>query len=193
MNTPYFCFVSLPKIFCFASFRFWFFRFASKQNGINVFSLCFTSKRKEINIFFASLGINLTNWRTDLNIFLCFFTDCPRISLNPFSLWSFHFFFASFHFDTLFSHQSENNFASVSLEVKMTAVSLLFRFVFALFHFRFTSDFYASHRCETSEKITFFRIEVKKVSLPFRFISTSASGLPNFFKQRTSAKRKPYF
>ncbi len=54
INTPYFCFVSLPKIFHFASFRFWFFCFASKRNEINVFSLCFASKRNEINIFFAS-------------------------------------------------------------------------------------------------------------------------------------------
>jgi hypothetical protein len=53
----------------------------------------------------------------------------------------------------------------------MTAVSLLFRFVFALFHFRFASDFGVSHQCETSEKITFFHIEAKKISLPLRFIS----------------------
>ncbi len=50
INRPYFHFVSLPKIF----------RFASdlsvsllKQNKINVFSLCFTSKRNEIYVFFA--------------------------------------------------------------------------------------------------------------------------------------------
>jgi hypothetical protein len=53
----------------------------------------------------------------------------------------------------------------------MTAVSLLFCFVFALFYFRFAADFYVSHRCETSEKITFFRIEAKNILLPFRFIS----------------------
>ncbi len=41
--------------------------------------------------------------------------------------------------------------------------SLLFRFVFASFHFRFASD------VKTSEK-DFFRIKVKKISLPFRFI-----------------------
>jgi hypothetical protein len=38
-----------------------------------------------------------------------------------------------------------------------------------LFHFRFASDFYVSHQCETSEKITFFGIEAKKISLPFRY------------------------
>jgi hypothetical protein len=48
--------------------------------------------------------------------------------------------------------------------------SLLFRFVFASFHFRFASDFYVLHECETSEKSTVFRIEAKKISLPFRFI-----------------------
>jgi GT2 family glycosyltransferase len=53
----------------------------------------------------------------------------------------------------------------------MMAVFASFRFVFASFQFRFASDFYVSHQCETSEKSTFFRIEAKKVSLPFRFIS----------------------
>ncbi len=65
INTPYFRFVSLPKIFRFASFRFQFFHFASKRNEINVFSFCFASKRNELNIFFSppftSLGIDLKN------------------------------------------------------------------------------------------------------------------------------------
>jgi hypothetical protein len=51
----------------------------------------------------------------------------------------------------------------------MTAVLLLFRFVFAFFHFRFASDFYVAHRCETSEKITFFASKRKKIR--FRFAS----------------------
>jgi hypothetical protein len=34
-----------------------------------------------------------------------------------------------------------------------------------LFHFRYASDFYVSHRCETSEKTLFFSLKRKK----FRF------------------------
>jgi hypothetical protein len=41
----------------------------------------------------------------------------------------------------------------------------VFCFVFASFHFRFASDFCVSHRCETSEKGTFFASKRKK----FRF------------------------
>jgi hypothetical protein len=52
-----------------------------------------------------------------------------------------------------------------------TEVSASFSFSFHFVSFRFASDFYVSHRCETSEKITFFRIEAKKISLRFRFIS----------------------
>jgi hypothetical protein len=89
----------------------------------------------------------------------------------------------------MFLHQSEKNFPSISLRSEYDgsfslpfdfillrsendgSFSLLFRFVFASFLFCFASDFYVSHRCETSEKNTFFRIEAKKNSLPFRFIS----------------------
>jgi hypothetical protein len=46
----------------------------------------------------------------------------------------------------------------------------LFRFDFASFHFHFASEFYVSHRCETSEKSTFSH-RSEKISLPFRFIS----------------------
>ncbi len=63
-------------------------------------------------------------------------------------------------------------FCFISLRSKnYGSFSLLFRFVFVSFHFCFASDFYVSHRCETSEKSPFFRIEAKKISLPFRFIS----------------------
>ncbi len=75
-------------------------------------------------------------------------------------------------FAFIVSHWSEKNFASILLRSENDgSFSLLFCFVFALFHFRFASDFYVSHRCETSEKSTFLCIEAKKISLPFRFIS----------------------
>jgi hypothetical protein len=81
-------------------------------------------------------------------------------------------FFASFHFQTLFRIKAKNisRFGSFRFEAKMTAVLLLFRLVFALFHFSFASDFYVSHQCEQAKK-HFFRSEAKKISLPFRFIS----------------------
>ncbi len=44
---------------------------------------------------------------------------------------------------------------------------LLIGFVFASFHFRFASDFYVSHRCETLEKTHFFASKRKKFH--FRF------------------------
>jgi hypothetical protein len=51
--------------------------------------------------------------------------------------------------------------------------SLLFCFVFASFHFCFASDFYVSHRCETSEKKHFFshRSEKNFASVSLHFAS----------------------
>ncbi len=112
----------------------------------------------------------------DLNIFLRFFTECPRISLYPFLFWSFCFFFifCFISFPTTFSASKKKKFcflfASFCFEAKMTAVLLLFCFVFALFHFLFASDFYVLHPCETSEN-TLFSHQSKKnfasVSLHF--------------------------
>ncbi len=53
------------------------------------------------------------------------------------------------------------------------AVFCFFSFFFASFHFRFTSDFYVSHRCETSEKSTFFshRSEKNFASVSLHFAS----------------------
>ncbi len=108
INTAYFRFVSLPKIFCFASLRF-----------LKRFSRCFTSKRNEINIFFASF--HFTRYRFEklkdhLKIFLRFFTDCPRNSLYPFSHWSFHFFFVLFSL----------NFIIVSLQMQKLTKNTFF-------------------------------------------------------------------
>ncbi len=175
INKPYFRFVSCPKFFCFASFRFRFFRFASKRNEINVFSLCFALKRNELNIFFSlpftSLGVDLKNWKADLNIFLHFYTDCPRISLYPFSLWSFLFFFV-FLLHFIFIHFFHIEAKKISLPFRFILLRsenygsfASFSFRFALLHFRFASDFYVLHRCETSEKSLFFASKRKK----FRF------------------------
>ncbi len=146
INTPYFRFVSLPKIFCLASFRLWLFRFASKRNEINVFSISFTSKQNKINFFwllFTSLGIDLTNWRTDLNIFLWFFTNCPRISLYPFSLWSFRFFFV-FLLHFIFIH---------IFRIKAKKILLPLRFIYLSFSLCFIF---------VSLQISTFRIDAKQ-------------------------------
>ncbi len=122
INTPYFRFVSLPKIFPFASFRCRFFRFASKRN--------------EINIFFASF--HFTRYRLDKlkdrpYIYLRFFTDCPRISLYPFSLRSFRFFFVFslryifIHFLSIEAKKISLPFRFILLRSENEAVSLLFR------------------------------------------------------------------
>jgi hypothetical protein len=95
----------------------------------------------------------------------------------------FRFRFASFRFEAKRMAVFCFLFASFRFEAKMMAVFfILFRFVFALFHFRFASDLYVSHRCETSKKCPFFRIEAKKISLPFRFISLRSEndGAPYF-------------
>ncbi len=58
INRAYFRFVSLPKNFRFASDLF----ITSKQNEINVFSLCFALKRNEINVsslLYTILGIDM--------------------------------------------------------------------------------------------------------------------------------------
>jgi hypothetical protein len=77
-------------------------------------------------------------------------------------------------------------FASFCFEAKMMGVFAFFRFVFASFHFRFTSDFYVSKH--------FFRIEANKILLPFRFISLRSEndGAPYFCNNNQSAwKRGP--
>jgi hypothetical protein len=170
------------------NFRFasnFFFRFKTKRN--KRFSLCFASKRNEINVFsllFMLLGMDLENWKTDLNIFLSFFTNCPRISLYPFSLWSFCFFTLfslTFHFfrircenkrkSTFFASKRKKFHFYFASKWKWRQFSLLFHFVFASFHFRFASDFYFPHRCEKSEKkfhfrFASFRFEAKMTAYP---------------------------
>ncbi len=82
----------------------------------------------------------------------------------------FRFRFASFHFEPKMMAVFCFRFASFRFEAKMIAVfRFFFVLFFALFHFRFASDFYVSHRCETSEKSTFFASKRKKFC--FRFAS----------------------
>ncbi len=100
---------------------------------------------------------------------------------------SFRFVFASFNFrfvsdakkqKTLFRIKEKNislPFCFISFHFtskrKWWKFSILFRFVVTLFHFRFASNIYLSHRCETSEKKLFFASKRKKnfasVSLHF--------------------------
>ncbi len=90
-------------------------------------------------------------------MFFFVFTDFPRISLHPFSLWSFRFFFgffASFHFHTLFSHRSEKKFASVSLHFASKRKLRQFRFFFVSFSLCFIF---------VSLQISTFRIDAKQV------------------------------
>jgi hypothetical protein len=83
----------------------------------------------------------------------------------------FRFCFASFHFEAKMMAIFRFRFASFCFEAKMMAVFASFCFVFASFHFRFTSDFYVSHRCETREKkAPFFHIKKRK-KFCFRFAS----------------------
>ncbi len=98
----------------------------------NVFLLCFASKRNKINVFsllFTILGNNMKKSKTSLNIFLRFFTNCPRISLYPFLLWCFRFFFVLFSLHFIF-------------RIEAKKISLPFRFkakIMAVFSFRFAS------------------------------------------------------
>jgi hypothetical protein len=156
INRAYFRFVSLLQIFCFATFHFQFF-FTSKRNEINVFSLCFASKRNKINVFsllFTSLDIDLKNYKTSLNIFLRFFTNLSQnFTLSFFALkflLLFQYIFSSFHFRfTSDAKTSEKNLFRIKAKI-FFAVFDSFSFCF---HFvPFASDFYISHRCETSEK-----------------------------------------
>jgi hypothetical protein len=68
----------------------------------------------------------------------------------------FRFRFDSFRFEVKMMAVFRFHFASFSFQSENDgSFSLLFRLVFASFHFRFASDFYVSHRCETSKKTLF--------------------------------------
>ncbi len=130
INRAYFRFVLLPKIFPFASFRFSFVMFCFIS-----FSFRFRCENKRKNTFFASKQKNFAS------VSLYFALKRNMMAVFRFRFASFHFeakIMAVFRFTSL---RSEND----------GSFSLLFRFVFAMFHFRFASDFYVSHRCETSE------------------------------------------
>ncbi len=151
MKTSFFRFVSVLKISRFASNFLVFLQSETKSRFFALF--CFKAKRNKrfFFIFFISLG-----------------TDCPRISLYPFLLCSFcffsilfslHFIFVSLkmqkqvkkHFFRIEAKTFCFHFPSIRFEAKMTAVFAFF-LVFASFHFRFTLDFYLSHRCENKRK-----------------------------------------
>jgi hypothetical protein len=100
--------------------------------------LCFSSKQTEINVF--------SLFSTSLG------TDCPRISLYPFSLCSFCFFLILFSLNFIFvslqmRKQAKKyffrikakNFISISLHFaskrKLRQFLLLICFVFVSFHF----------------------------------------------------------
>ncbi len=111
------------------------FSLPTKAKSIYVFSLCFTSKNfvfrwwffafrfeaKRNQHFLASFHFTryrLEIWKTDLNIFFVSLQIVPEFHFFLFRFvvfTSFPVFFASFHFQTLFLHRSEKNFASVSL------------------------------------------------------------------------------
>ncbi len=161
-------FVSLP-IFSF--------RFKAKRNKRFFASFhhtrCRHKKVKDQPSYFSSIPYKLSQ-----NFTLSFFA-----LFEVFASFSFCFRFISFFASkrkkfASIPLRSENDgsfllpFRFISLRSENDgSFLLLFRFVFASFHFRFSTDFYVSHRCETSEKSTFFRIEANKISLPFRFIS----------------------
>ncbi len=124
-----------------------FFRIEAKK-----FCFHFASKRKWRH-FFASVSLHFASKRKWRHFF--------------------RFCFASFRFEAKMMGVFSFRFALFRFEAKMIAIfSLLFRFVFASFHFRFVSDFYGSHRCEISEKSTFsHRSEKNFASVSLHFAS----------------------
>ncbi len=94
-----------------------------------------------VSLLFTILGRDMKKLKTSLNIFLRFFTNCPRISLYPFSLWSFRFFLFCFRFISFFRIKAKKILLPFRFEAKMMAV---FRFRFA--SFRFISLHFASKR-----------------------------------------------
>jgi hypothetical protein len=92
-----------------------------------------------------------------------------------------NFFFASFRFEYVASDQSEINRAYIFalFRFQKFCFSLLFRFVFASFHFRFALD------AKTSDK-TFFSHQSEQISLPFRFEAKMMA----VFRFRFASKRK---
>ncbi len=121
----------------------------------------------------------------DLDIFLRFFTECPRISLYPFCFEVF----ASFHFllhfisNHLFRIKEKKNllpfrFILLRSENDSSFASFLFRFCFVSFSFRFRFlrfasmrnkwkyTFFASKRKEFRFRFASFRFEVKMTAHP---------------------------
>jgi hypothetical protein len=99
------------------------------------------------------------------------------------------FFSLPFRFISLRSE----NYGSFSLPFRFISLRsendgsflLLFHFVFASFHFRFASNFYVSHKCETCEKsfrFASFRFEVKMTAHPNRQLFLYCLGTYTFFQ-----------
>ncbi len=190
-------FRTLPQFFFFFAAFSYKFLLPTKAKLIQRISLCFASKIFSFRFeairnkhFFASFSFtrySIEKLKTNLNIFLRFFTDGPRISLYPFSLWSFCFFFgffASFHFR--FASDAKKHF----FRIEVKKISLPFRFILLRSKndgsFRFVFVFFSLHFVFVSPQISIFRIDAKqaKISLPFRFISLRSAPYlyPWFFR-----------
>jgi hypothetical protein len=97
----------------------------------------------------------------------------------------FCFRFASFHFEAKMMEVFRFRFASFRFKAKMMAVFHFFCFVFSSLHFRFTSNFYVSHQCETCEKsfrFASFRFEAKMTAHPNRQLFLYCLGTYTFFQ-----------
>jgi hypothetical protein len=95
---------------------------------------------------FASVSLHFASKRNYGSFSLPFRFEAKIMAVFRFHFASFRFeakMMAAFCFNLL---RSEN----------YSSFSLLFCFVFASFHFRFASDFYILHQCETSENALFF-------------------------------------
>ncbi len=117
------------------------------------------------------------------NIFLRFFTNCPRISLNSFRFEVVTSFSFCFCFISFFRIKAKKILLPFCFEAKMMAV-FCFRFPsfrleakrMAVFHFRFASFHFISLQSKNygSFSLLFhfvFSLRSIFVSLPFRFIS----------------------
>jgi hypothetical protein len=169
VNTVYSHFVLLPKIFRFAPI----FLFRLKEKWNKRFFALFRFKAKRNKRF--STPFHFTRYRFEklkdqpwyFSSFLYRLSQNFTWSFFAFKfLASFCFVFASFQFCfVLDAKTSKKHFFRIEakkISFPFLFISLwsendllLFHFVFASVHFRFASDFYVSHRCETSKKLFF--------------------------------------
>ncbi len=168
--------------FCFISLLI--FRFRSKRNEQSVFSLCFASKI--FSFCFVSLPIKVFSLFCLISFsfrFRCGNKRKKHFFASKRKKFCFHFaskqkwwhFFASVSLHFASKRKWWEFLASVLLYFASKRKWLQFFFSFSFcfrfvpFSFRFRFRRFASMR--NKRKKHFFRIEVKKISLPFRFIS----------------------